>query len=318
MRIRLCLSVEVSGLVSGRLGRSAKTGITVVAVSWFAFTFFEFVSGIIHASNFPWFIMVTDTLGCVGLGFRTLGGFVAVVTVTLFFFAGRMGKAEALMSVRWVLLFEAVYFAVSFIPAALWGVGSDPFSNFRGQLLGNLVVNFIPCMVEGILMPVVLVKLFFELSPSKPMAEGIKWGLVVGVGYLFVFWLNNMGNWVYTAMYYKWSYVAAPVNLFSFLLTTVGLLVLAVYGAYFARSSFGVDSWRRLDLRKVGAVITAFGVYFDVIYLLWIVFGSVGGWSSWYAWFLGHNVDLWLLSLPVAGLPLLFYERPFMSTGSAG
>lgn len=308
MRINLGLLMKVREMASVKLSLSVKSGIAIVAVSWFAFTFFEFVSGIIHASNRPWYIMVTDTLGSVGLGFRALGGFVAVITIVLFFFVKRMGKAEALMSFRWILLFESGYYAISFIPAALWGVGSSPFSNLHGELLGNLVVNFIPCMVAGILIPVVLVKLFFELSSDKPISMGIKWGLIAGVVYVFVFWLNYMGNWVFTEMYYGVAYVTLPANLFSFLLTTVGLLVLAFYAAYFAHASIGVDSWRKLNLRKIGAIVTAFGLYFDVIYLLWIFVGSVGGWSSWYAWFLGHNVDLWLLTLPLAGLPLLFHE----------
>jgi len=39
-----------------------KVGLLGVATFWFIFTFFEFVSNIIHASNRPWYIMVTDTL----------------------------------------------------------------------------------------------------------------------------------------------------------------------------------------------------------------------------------------------------------------
>ena len=34
-------------------------------------------------------------------------------------------------------------------------------------------------------------------------------------------------------------------------------------------------------------------------------------WSGWYAWFLGHNMDLWALSLPLFGLPLLFHQKRF-------
>jgi hypothetical protein len=30
-------------------------------------------------------------------------------------------------------------------------------------------------------------------------------------------------------------------------------------------------------------------------------------WNEWYAWILGHNLDLWMLSLPLVGIPLLFY-----------
>ena len=40
-------------------------------------------------------------------------------------------------------------------------------------------------------------------------------------------------------------------------------------------------------------------------------------WSTWYAWFLGHNLDLWFLSLPLVGLPLIFIFRRKEEQGSA-
>ena len=58
-----------------------------------------------------------------------------------------------------------------------------------------------------------------------------------------------------------------------------------------------------LKLKTIGAILIVFGLFFLWNYLTWIFFG---GWSSWYAWFLGHNLDLWMLSLPLLGLPLLF------------
>jgi hypothetical protein len=294
---------------NNKLTLSLKTGILFVAVSWFAFTFFEFVSGIIHAANRPWYIMVTDTLGGVGLGFRTAAGFVAVIAIVSYFFIKNMNKAEALMAIRWVLLLEAAYYLITFIPAGLWGVGDNPFNNSRGQLLGTLTENFLPCMLQGILMPIVLSKLFNELNPNKPSKGGIKWALITGTAYLFIFWISNMGNWVLTAIDEGLGYVTLPLNLLSFALTTVGLLALTVYATYFTKKSNGLESWKNLDLKKIGAIITAFGLYFDVIYMLWIYFDSVGGWSTWYAWFLGHNVDLWIMTLPLVGLPLLFLNK---------
>ncbi|MCW4009055.1 MAG: hypothetical protein NWF05_00335 [Candidatus Bathyarchaeota archaeon] len=289
-----------------------KTGLLLVSVAWFTYTLFQFVSGVIHANNQPWFIMVTDTLGTVGLGFRTAASFAAVIALTSYFFTRSMGKAEALMSLRWIILFEAAYYLVTFIPSAFWGVGDNPFSTAYGPLLGNLVVNFIPCIVEGVLMPVVLVKFFLALNPNKPSSKAITWGLISATAYLLVFWISYLGNWLYTAITITEGidYVILPLNLLSFLLTTVGLLILTLYAAYFTKKSAGTESWRKLDMRKIGAVATAFGLYFDAIYLMWIYFDSVGGWSPWYAWFLGHNVDLWLLILPLAGLPLLFYKKP--------
>ncbi len=39
---------------------------------------------------------------------------------------------------------------------------------------------------------------------------------------------------------------------------------------------------------------------------MWLSLGSVGGWSDWYAWFLGHNMELWMMAIPLVGVPLLF------------
>jgi hypothetical protein len=289
-----------------------KVGLLGVAAFWFIFTFFEFVGNIIHASNRPWYIMVTDTLSGVGLGFRSIAALIAVVAIVSYFFLKSIGKSEALMSLRWVILLEAFYWAITFIPAALWGVGDNPFSNTRGQLLGNLIVNFFPCMLGGILLPTVLLVLYTKLNPFKPAGGAIKWALITGAAYVLVFWFTNTGDWVYTVidsdfgMPYLINY---PLNLLSFVVTTVGLLALTVYAGYVAKKSFKMQNWRELNLKKIGAIISLFGFFYAGIYVMWIFAGSVGGWSSWYAWFLGHDVDLWIMTLPLVGLPLMFYEE---------
>ncbi len=65
----------------------------------------------------------------------------------------------------------------------------------------------------------------------------------------------------------------------------------------------------KLKLRTVGAIIVLLGLYFLWNYLTWIYFQSNQLWSDWYAWILGHNMNLWLLSIPLVGLPLLFEEE---------
>jgi hypothetical protein len=165
--------------------------------------------------------------------------------------------------------------------------------------------------------------LFFALNPNKPQKGAIKWGLIAGTLYVFVFWLNNATSWIIVVMEKGTEYVTAyPDHVLSFGLTTIGLLALAVYAAYFTKKSIGTESWQKLDLKKIGAIIMALGLYFLVIYVMWLAVGTKMEyvpaldkvvdvkWSNWYAWFLGHNMDLWALSLPLVGLPLLF-ERKF-------
>jgi uncharacterized membrane protein YqhA len=95
----------------------------------------------------------------------------------------------------------------------------------------------------------------------------------------------------------------------NFVLTTFGLLALAIYTAYFTKKSSGAQTLQELKLKSVGAIITALGMFFLWNYLTWIFFGGNYLWSDWFAWFLGHNLDLWLLSLPLLGLPLLFTNK---------
>jgi hypothetical protein len=162
----------------------------------------------------------------------------------------------------------------------------------------------------------VLLKLFFELSPSKPAKGAIKWGLIAGTLYIFVFWLNNTGNWI-SAIAEKAPYsngsldyiTLYPANMLSFLISTVGMLLLAIYAAYFTKKSIGAESLSALNMHAVGTIITLVGLYFLGLYMMYIYLGAVGGWGTWYAWLLGHNLDLWAMSLPFIGLPLLFTNK---------
>ena len=99
-----------------------------------------------------------------------------------------------------------------------------------------------------------------------------------------------------------------PQHILSYILTVFGLLFLALYSGYFTWKSRRVQTLEELNLRVVGAIITLLGFYFLWNYLTWVYFGE-NLWSTWYAWFLGHNLDLWMLSLPLVGLPILFYRK---------
>jgi hypothetical protein len=147
------------------------------------------------------------------------------------------------------------------------------------------------------------------LSPSKPTNNAIKWGLITGTSYIFVIWLNYACNWVGTIIVSGAEYVTAyPINILSFCLTSIGLLVLTLYAALFTRKSSGTQNWSELDKQKIGYIMTFFGLYFVATYFLWLMFGNVGGWSIWHAWFLNHNVDLWMLTFPILGLALILHR----------
>lgn len=297
-------------MLSTKIGWPLKVGLLLASLSWFSYMLYEFTNGIINRGPLTLFwILVTDVPGCIGMASRAGAGLIAVVAI-LFYIAKRdLSKPEAFMAVRLIVLFEAGYWFLSFIMSGVMGIAPffAPPSEAFGGSIEMFFENTLPCFVQSIGLVAVLVKLFFELNPNKPAKNAIKWGLIAGTFYIFVFWLNNTGNWIAALSAKGMEYITLyPANLFSFVITTVGLLLLALYAAYFSKKSFGAESLAELNLHTVGVLITLVGLYFGVHYFMWIFLGSVGGWGTWYAWMLGHNLDLWAMSLPFVGLPLLF------------
>ncbi len=246
------------------------------------------------------------------MSFRTVAGLIASVAILFYVVKRDLSKPEAMMAARFAILCEAGYW-LSFLPSGILGLNgfTNPSSTFAG-LISGLMENTLPCLLQSIVLVAVLVKLFMELSPKKSAQGAIKWALIAGTVYVFVFWLNNTGNWLAAVITKGTDYLLLyPTNLFSFLITTVGLLVLAIYAAYFTKRTVGADSIAKVNLHTVGVIVTLVGVYFLGNYVMWLFLGSVGGWGTWYAWLLGHNLNLWAMSLPFAGIPLLFRKRNF-------
>ncbi len=296
-------------MVESKIDSSIKIGLLIVALTWFSFTFYEFIKSAFNIMKGIFWIELTDTAGVIGLGFRTVASLIAVITILFFIFRKDLSKSETMMSIRWIVLGEAVCF-LSVFPVVIWGL--DILANFGLNELGLtfLVGSTIPVLFESVAIPIVLIKLFFSLNPNKPISNVIKWSLISGTVYIFMFWLNNASAWIVAVMAQGIDYVTLyPANIFSFVLTTVGLLALGLYSAYFTKKSISEGQLEKIDLRKVGLIISSLGLYFLVIYVMWLVLGSVGGWSDWYAWFLGHNVELWVMTIPLVGVPLLFKKR---------
>jgi hypothetical protein len=302
-----------------------KIGLLTVALVWFLFTFHETFKGMVNIGEYAYFtgpastwVLVTDVSGGIGLIARTVAGVVAVAAIALYLAKKGFPSSTVRKILQWVLVAEIIYWLALLI-SGIWGVlpmDIGGLGNSQGGLnfnMGFLIETGIPCLVSSILIPVILVKLILELRPNKPLKGAIKWGLIAGVAYIFIFWLDNSSNWFYTVMYTEkgWACLTSyPENLLSFALTTIGLLALTGYAAYFARRSVGTETIENLNLRIIGAIIVLVGLYFLWNYLTWIYFGNDQLWSQWYAWFLGHNMDLWALALPILGLPLLFKARP--------
>ena len=292
-----------------KLASSLKFGLLIVALTWFSFTGYQFLKGAFNIFRGYFWVSLTDTAGVLGMGFRTMAGVIAFFTILFFVLRKDLKKPELFMSIRWVLLGEIVFF-LSLIPVVLWGLAVVFGIESSAFGLGSFVESTLPVMIEAIGIPIVLGKLFLELNPDKPARGAIRWGLISGVYVVFVLWINNTGNWIGAITRRGIEYVTAyPDHILSFGLTSIGLLALALYGVYYIRKSWDAGSLAELDMRGIGVLITGVGLYFLVNYVMWLFLGTDAKWSTWYAWFLGHNLELWMMSLPLVGVPLLFKNK---------
>ena len=296
-----------------------KIGLLIVCVAYFLFTLhalftLSWIGEWNYLSGSAWFwILITDVSAYFGLVFRFIASLITVVAVIFYFAKKGLPESTKFKALKWILVLEALYWVplflsglMGFLPVDLSGFGAT------GLSLSLLITTGIPCLVSSIVVPFALFKLASKMKPDKPRKDAIKWGFIAGALYIFVFWLNNTGMWIATLLTKGTGYFGAyPETMFSFALTLYGLPVLVAFTAYFMGKSISArtDTFEELNLRAIGAIIIALGLYFLWNYLTWIFFGGDHLWSDWYAWFLGHNLDLWMLSLPLVGLPLLFKRQ---------
>jgi len=264
--------------------------------------------------HFLFDIYAEDVIGFFGTISRFTAGIVAFAVIIYYFVKKNISKPATFNAVKLILVLEGFYWALGFLPTAYFEVKDFFFSRGFSRLstmavLHSFALNELPVLVESIVIPIVLFILVYKLNPNKPLKGAIRWGMICGTIYIFVFWLLNTTTWISVinekgkGTAYLTTY---PQNLLSFILTAFGLLALGIYAAGFTIKSRNAETLQELSLRTVGVIILALGLFFLWNYLTWIYFG---GWSAWYAWFLGHNEDLWILSLPLLGIPLLFISK---------
>ncbi len=283
-----------------------KIGLFIVVLTWLAYTLFTFGRFLITGVDVPF----TDVPGRIGFGFRTASAFLAFITVLFYSVKRDFSRTEAINTTRWIVLLEAAYW-IMFLPAAVWGFQQSTVQ-FSQEFF--IIEAGLPCLVEAIVMPTVLIALFFKLNPNKPAEGFIKWVLIVVAAEILVFWFNYTSQW-WAEIYYQGTGFLGQshVAILEFIMTTVGLLLLGAYAAIFTTSAKGTRRVSDLNFRKGGAILTLLGLYFDLILLFWIVFPFADGTLTiWAPFIIDHNVDLWMATLPLIGVPLMFYKKPAM------
>jgi len=306
--------------VEQKLVTPLKVGLLIAALAYFLFTLHAtFVLSWIGEWDHmiepvkTW-IFVTDVSAYTFLICRFIAGTVAFAAAVLYISKKNLAQSTAYKLVRAVIVLEALYW-IGLLPSGIWGLVPTTYGSLRipGTDLGFntslLLSTGLPCIVASIAIPISLFLLAWKLGPNKPQHSAIKWASIAGFFYVVAFWLNNSGMWIVTEMGKGMGYVTgSPEYLVSFVATLGGLLALAVFTGYFAYKSSKAQTLDQVSIKTAGVIILALGLYFLWNYLTWVFFAGAN-WNEWYAWFLGHNLDLWMLSLPLVGLPLLFISH---------
>jgi hypothetical protein len=237
---------------------------------------------------------------------RTVGVCLAFYAAYSYYKKGWVESVHKIVAA--VIVLEAVYL-ISILPTA-W-IGPD---------VNDIVLipeATIPSLVEGLILPIPLLMLAARLRWPGKAGSTAKWACLSAVTYIFALFVRFEGQWIGTIVqtdkytfffggfpYFGVSYIRDyPGNLLSFALTTLGLPLLMMYVLWVF-----LPSLKEINFRKVGLALTLTGLYFMLsFFLLYALPESlVGGKSIWSQFFSGHNVDLWMLALPIVGIPLMF------------
>ena len=249
--------------------------------------------------------LIEDINATIGNSFRMAGSLIAIVALVIYFVKKNFSKNKSYLIARVVLVFEAIYW-LGLLASGASGVyrvfTSSPSLTYS---LGYVL----PAVLEATIIPITLIIFAYKLSPNKPMNKAIKWGLISGTVLVLVYWLLNTGIWTLVLPLKGTEYLTYTYMMVAFLSTAIGLLALSIYSVYATNKLSRTESLQDLNLKPVGIIILGLGLFYLWNYLTWIFFGGDHVWSTWYAWLLGHNMDLWMLSLPLVGLPLLFNTR---------
>ena len=248
--------------------------------------------------------LIEDIDATIGNSFRMAGSAIAIAAL-IYYFAKGISKKRSLLVLRLVVVFEAIYW---------FGLVASGVSGIFRVLTSSRSLTYslgyaLPAILEATIIPITLIILAYKLSPNKPLKNAIKWSLISVTVLIFVYWLLNTGIWALALPIKGTKYLTTyPYMMVAFLSTAVGLLALAIYSLYATKKLSGIENLQDLKLRPVGVIILGLGLFYLWNYLTWIFFGGDYVWSSWFAWLLGHNIDLWMLSFALIGIPLIFLD----------
>jgi len=315
---------------------SLKFWIFVVVCAYFGYAIYFAVYGLTFSigltsdsyvynlvSKNPWWWAILyygseGVSGLVGLVLRAIGGFFALYSAFLFWRKKDTALPRIRGKVGTVLLLEAGFY-LALIPsviAAFAYYSSTEYLYYFDHTPGLLLLygTAIPCLAMVLVIPPLLLKLRTTIMRSAPSQEIIKWSCLTGIAYLFVvFWFNYSMLWAAamvpypeSRIQYGLSFLLEPSNFVSFAITVLGLFAIVTFGLVFTLPAIKKQPIK-LNLRRLGTVMTAFGGYFVFNILHYYLTGGYEVHPSvWYEVISPlHNPNLWCVAFIFLGLAAL-------------
>jgi hypothetical protein len=278
-------------------------------------------------SQNPWWWMVLfygseGLTGSISIISRAVAGAFAFYAAFLYWRKKDTTTPAIRKSASTALLFEAIFFLAlipSIIAAVAYNLTSENLFYF-GHTPEPLLIygTILPILAIVLVVPPLLLKLRATIKNGAPKQETLKWASLTAVAYMFVvFWFTYCMFWMgetvpYPGVYPLWGleFVMQPANLLSFSLTVFGLLSLAV-AALITTLPVIKKQTTQLNLKRVGAIMIAFGGYFIFnVFYYYLTGGYQANPSVWYE-VIGplHNSNLWTIALAVLGVPVLIHGK---------
>jgi len=258
----------------------------------------------------------------VGIVLRWIAGVFALYSAVAFLRRGEDALPKIKGKVAAALLFEGAYFLTYFPSVVLGYLYYIAYTQglWYFEPRPPWLIPFLVCGIACLPMVFVLAPLLFKLRSKVLHASKLeiaRWSCITGAAYLFLaFWLNYSLAWVATLVY--WPERAQPgieilmdsINLASFLLTVVGLLAIA---ASYLKVTLPLIRGKveELNLKHLGYVMLAFGLYFILMFVFYFVKGGYHAEPTVWMELSGplHNPDFWCASFIFPGLYLSFRTK---------
>jgi hypothetical protein len=286
----------------------------------------QYVYDMVSQNPWWWAILYYSSegvAGTVGLILRATAGIFALQAAFLYWRKKDTGQTQIKRKASTALLLETGFFLAhipSVVAAFAYNVSTEYlyyFDHTPRQLL--LYGTALPCLAMVLAIPPLLIKLRVKINHDASAQEIIKWGSLTATAYLFVvFWFNYTMLWVaamvpypHAQVQYGLGFLLEPANLLSFAVTIFGLFLTAMLALLFTLPAIK-KQLNKLNLACIGAIITAFGLYFVFTTISYYLTGGYQAHPSvWYE-VIGplHNPNLWCIAFIFLGTAIIATAKP--------